>query len=737
MVSSPTQTVGLDLRTISCWEYGSIWLPPEESCEEEDFLTDGVSMVPLGELRVVSAWFGDATDVQLRKDITEEVRTEHQNAVERRGRVEIAAVARRWGDPATFRLKQLEITYEQQWLSPERHVVPVACRSGNAQELDQLTLHIQTRKTSLCCHVLGLDGVVEMSWPGWGASYSAVPAPGDMVLVPVMQLRFTHDKIRPVFRKGNHCGQPLYELVNDLFRGVVNPAVNLPPLEIYLHKGVWRSFNNRRLWALKAYMGLSGNFQLMVRACISTCSPGAFHDQNLTQTEGLSVQVEETLHQPPTPAPRFSPGAWVSSESRQQSEDAKESEDSQDLHLSAARHLLAQIYEKCCQRTVEMQRAISDPTEMEQMERCIGSLSQVMDAFGTDFPTEPSALNTTEGSLVEPNSSVSEQLIEVPPPPTTPLPQPPRDVHHVHHIPPPPAIPPPQPQDLDLKELLSGFGQPSPNASASHSSSSWATPGANSVAAQLFSMPAVLDHQQMLDDLRWPAPSPAAGSRHPRDQPRKDMAKVVKVESHGFLGPDVAPVADVAPVVKEPDSWSSAPSRWRSHRHTGMEAPTVSPVPGVVPARPAKVSKDLTMKEVLSRTRNDSSAAAKASLMKPKRPDPRDPRGLQADITGIVVKPLPSALSQADLLRALGEDGFDGQIDYCSLPEFQGSQGGRQAWLNFRQPSFAQALWRAWHGSRRFKHQEGNGLYVENGATLASKIVTWPSSCTGPVIVPA
>lgn len=126
---------------------------------------------------------------------------------------------------------------------------------------------------------------------------------------------------------------------------------------------------------------------------------------------------------------------------------------------------------------------------------------QVMDAFGTDFPTEPSALNTTEGSMVEPNSCVSEQLIEVPPPPTTPLPQPPRDVHHVHHIPPPPAIPPPQPQDLDLKELLSGFGQPSPNASASHSSSSWATPGANSVAAQLFSMPAVLDHQQMLDDL--------------------------------------------------------------------------------------------------------------------------------------------------------------------------------------------------------------------------------------------
>ena len=36
--------------------------------------------------------------------------------------------------------------------------------------------------------------------------------------------RFTHDKIRPIFRKGKHRGQPLYELVNDLFRGVVNPA---------------------------------------------------------------------------------------------------------------------------------------------------------------------------------------------------------------------------------------------------------------------------------------------------------------------------------------------------------------------------------------------------------------------------------------------------------------------------------------------------------------------------------
>lgn len=61
--------------------------------------------------------------------------------------------------------------------------------------------------------------------------------------------RFTHDKIRPVFRKGNHCGQPLYELVNDLFRGVVNPAVPR-----FFQKGVLASevisFSKRRLVGL-------------------------------------------------------------------------------------------------------------------------------------------------------------------------------------------------------------------------------------------------------------------------------------------------------------------------------------------------------------------------------------------------------------------------------------------------------------------------------------------------------
>ncbi|CAJ1442004.1 unnamed protein product [Effrenium voratum] len=132
------------------------------------------------------------------------------------------------------------------------------------------------------------------AWTPWGVpvfQQRAAPPPGDIILMPVLHLRFTHDKIRPVFRKGRHRGQPIYELVNDLVKGVVNPLVNLPPLEIYLHKGVWRSLNNRRLWALKAYMGLSGNFQLLVRVCISSRSAAAFREKNSTHTDGLSVEV--------------------------------------------------------------------------------------------------------------------------------------------------------------------------------------------------------------------------------------------------------------------------------------------------------------------------------------------------------------------------------------------------------------------------------------------------------------
>ena len=56
-------------------------------------------------------------------------------------------------------------------------------------------------------------------------------------------------------------------------------------------------------------------------------------------------------------------------------------------------------------------------------------------------------------------------------------------------IPPPPAVPPPQPQELDLTERLATLRADACDRPAS------------SVAAQLFAMPAVVDHSKMLDDL--------------------------------------------------------------------------------------------------------------------------------------------------------------------------------------------------------------------------------------------
>ncbi|CAK0889402.1 unnamed protein product [Prorocentrum cordatum] len=110
-------------------------------------------------------------------------------------------------------------------------------------------------------------------------------------LFPVEHLRFTHDKIRPVFGAHAHAGSPLYGLVNDLCAGRVLPAESLPPLEVYWHRGAWRSLSNRRLWALKAFMGLTGTAHLMVRVRRSTVSPATFAAKNSTESDGQVVEV--------------------------------------------------------------------------------------------------------------------------------------------------------------------------------------------------------------------------------------------------------------------------------------------------------------------------------------------------------------------------------------------------------------------------------------------------------------
>lgn len=194
-------------------------------------------------------------------------------------------------------------------------------------------------------------------WPMYQTSH--IPYPGDVVLMPVVALRFTHDKIRPVFRKGKHRGQPIYELVNDLFRRRVDPTASLPPLEIYFHNGFWRSLNNRRLWALKAYMGLSGDFQLMVRAYISRCTKASFLEKNSTHTDGLSVEItgdeaalQEVFYKStPQPCRYFQAGEGECLRGDScpfAHEDPDEELLLEDQHnRTAARRLLTRVYAKC------------------------------------------------------------------------------------------------------------------------------------------------------------------------------------------------------------------------------------------------------------------------------------------------------------------------------------------------------------------------------------------------------
>eukprot|EP00930_Biecheleria_cincta_P096737 TRINITY_DN8853_c0_g3_i1.p1 TRINITY_DN8853_c0_g3~~TRINITY_DN8853_c0_g3_i1.p1 ORF type:complete len:1568 (-),score=287.05 TRINITY_DN8853_c0_g3_i1:377-5080(-) len=110
-------------------------------------------------------------------------------------------------------------------------------------------------------------------------------------VMPVEQLRFTQYSIRPCFHAGEHCGKPLTDLVNDLVSGRVCPMNSLPPLEVVWHDGAWRSLCNKRLWCLKAFMGLAGLSHLLVRVHIRKSLPFDWALKNTARDDGWTVQV--------------------------------------------------------------------------------------------------------------------------------------------------------------------------------------------------------------------------------------------------------------------------------------------------------------------------------------------------------------------------------------------------------------------------------------------------------------
>lgn len=122
-------------------------------------------------------------------------------------------------------------------------------------------------------------------------------APGSSVpsrvqFLPLFALRFTHDKIRPLFRSGEHCGLSLYTLVNNLVLDEAHTLESLPALEVVWHDGLYCCLSNRRLWCLRAYAGLCARFDMHVRVNVLDFIPNNFAEKNTTTNQGLSVLID-------------------------------------------------------------------------------------------------------------------------------------------------------------------------------------------------------------------------------------------------------------------------------------------------------------------------------------------------------------------------------------------------------------------------------------------------------------
>jgi len=101
----------------------------------------------------------------------------------------------------------------------------------------------------------------------------------------IAELRFTQSNVSSNFRDG----RPIFELMNDLNSGDVDPLWDLEPLDVVWFNGFWRSLSNRRLCMLKAHMATARqNVWVQVRALPVSQE---FHDKNKTCNDGLSVQI--------------------------------------------------------------------------------------------------------------------------------------------------------------------------------------------------------------------------------------------------------------------------------------------------------------------------------------------------------------------------------------------------------------------------------------------------------------
>mmetsp|Transcript_47317 Transcript_47317/g.133461 ORF Transcript_47317/g.133461 Transcript_47317/m.133461 type:complete len:405 (+) Transcript_47317:90-1304(+) len=145
----PSPLLGVDRCTVRCWEYGTVMLGPEEQAG---------GSVPSGDISVVLAWFGDPEDASQRCDVTRQM----QELLESSGAppgcaAEVPATTRLWGDPARFRMKQLEVTFDHTWLSADERGAlgalqrRVSEKAQKAPELEDLLCRLSDALMGALC----------------------------------------------------------------------------------------------------------------------------------------------------------------------------------------------------------------------------------------------------------------------------------------------------------------------------------------------------------------------------------------------------------------------------------------------------------------------------------------------------------------------------------------------------------------------------------------------------------
>ena len=89
-------------------------------------------------------------------------------------------------------------------------------------------------------------------------------APRSVIPLSVRYIRYTHDSISPHFQHGEHSGQPIDILVDDLRNGKVSVDASSLILDVVTDQGNFYSLRNRRLWCLKKYATEKGDEDMPV-----------------------------------------------------------------------------------------------------------------------------------------------------------------------------------------------------------------------------------------------------------------------------------------------------------------------------------------------------------------------------------------------------------------------------------------------------------------------------------------